>query len=398
MARNRLALTVGALGVAVIGVAAAVGWWAFRDDGSAKRTAATPSSSAPRASSAPASAATSPPCDAATVIASWPLEQRVAQLLMVGVDGRSGNDAYEIVARYGVGGIFIGGEATGIFVDGSLARLSSLPIPPLVAVDDEGGRVQRIDQLAGPIPSARTMAQTMTPVQVHDIALERGLALRNAGVTMDLAPVVDVSSQSSGQVIGDRSFGNDAGVVAEYAGAFASGLREAGVIPVLKHFPGHGHATGDSHRQAAVTPPLGDLQAVDLVPYRRLLPEAQFGVMIGHLDVPGLTAPNEPASVSPGAVNDLLRTQLGYRGFVITDDLSEMEAIRRRHGVPEAARLALAAGGDMALFIESAQLPDVHRYLVDAVRSNRLDETQVNRSVLRVLAVKAFDPCRPAPR
>jgi beta-N-acetylhexosaminidase len=381
MARNRLALTVGALGVAVIGVAAAVGWWAFRDDGSAKRTAATPSSSAPRASSAPASAATSPPCDAATVIASWPLEQRVAQLLMVGV-----------------GGIFIGGEATGIFVDGSLARLSSLPIPPLVAVDDEGGRVQRIDQLAGPIPSARTMAQTMTPVQVHDIALERGRALRNAGVTMDLAPVVDVSSQSSGQVIGDRSFGNDAGVVAEYAGAFASGLREAGVIPVLKHFPGHGHATGDSHRQAAVTPPLGDLQAVDLVPYRRLLPEAQFGVMIGHLDVPGLTAPNEPASVSPGAVNDLLRTQLGYRGFVITDDLSEMEAIRRRHGVPEAARLALAAGGDMALFIESAQLPDVHRYLVDAVRSNRLDETQVNRSVLRVLAVKAFDPCRPAPR
>jgi len=147
-----------------------------------------------------------------------------------------------------------------------------------------------------------------------------------------------------------------------------------------------------------VTPPLGDLQAVDLVPYRRLLTEPQFGVMIGHLDVPGLTAPGEPASISPGAVNDFLRTQLGYRGFVITDDLSEMEAIRRSYGVPEAARRALAAGGDMALFVDSAQLPDVLRHLVDAVGSNRLDETQVNQSVLRVLAVKAFDPCRQAPK
>jgi beta-N-acetylhexosaminidase len=397
VARNRLALTVGALGVTVIAVTAVIGWWVVRDD-SSKRTAAKPSSSAPRDSNTPAPAATRPPCDAVAAIAAWPLEQRLAQLLMVGVDGRNGNEAYELVARYGVGGIFIGGEATGIFVDGSLARHSSLPIPALVAVDEEGGRVQRIDQLAGPIPSAHTMAQTMTPAQVHDIGLERGRALRNVGVTMDLAPVVDVSIQSSGQVIGDRSFGNDAGVVSEYAGAFASGLRDAGVIPVLKHFPGHGHATGDSHRQAAVTPPLGELEASDLVPYRRLLTEPQFGVMIGHLDVPGLTAPGEPASISPGAVNDFLRTQLGYRGFVITDDLSEMEAIRRSYGVPEAARRALAASGDMALFVDSAQLPDVLRHLVDAVGSNRLDETQVNQSVLRVLAVKAFDPCRQAPK
>ncbi len=399
MARNRLALTVGALGVTVIAVTAVIGWWVVRDDDSSKRTAAKPSSSAPRNSNAPAPATTSQSCDAAAVIASWPLEQRMAQLLMVGVDSRSGDEANELVGRYGVGGIFIGGEATGIFRDGSLARLSSpAAVPALVAVDEEGGRVQRIDRLAGPIPSARVMGQTMTSAQVHDIGLERGRALRNVGVTMDLAPVVDVSNQGSGQVIGDRSFSNDAGVVSEYAGAFASGLREAGVIPVLKHFPGHGHATGDSHRQAAVTPPLGDLQAVDLVPYRRLLTEPQFGVMIGHLDVPGLTAPGEPASISPGAVNDFLRTQLGYRGFVITDDLSEMEAIRRSYGVPEAARRALAAGGDMALFVDSAQLPDVLRHLVDAVGSNRLDETQVNQSVLRVLAVKAFDPCRQAPK
>lgn len=358
MARTRLALTVGALGVTMIAVAAGVGWWVLRDDSASKKTAATPRSSAPRKNVQPP-APTSPPCNAASVIATWPLEQRVAQLLMVGVDPRNGHEASDIVARYGVGGVFIGGDATGIFRGGSLGRLSS--------------------------PAA-------------GIGLERGRQLRDVGVTMDLAPVADVSNQGNRQVIGDRSFGNDADVVTEYAGAFAAGLREAGVIPVLKHFPGHGHATGDSHRQAAVTPPLGDLEAVDLVPYRRLLAEPQFGVMIGHLDVPGLTAPNEPASVSPSAVDDLLRTQLGYGGFVITDDLSEMEAIRRNYGVPEAARRALAAGGDMALFVDSAQLRNVLQYLADAVRSNRLDEAQVNQAVLRVLAVKAMDPCRPAPQ
>jgi beta-N-acetylhexosaminidase len=390
MARNRRALTVGAVVVTVVAVGALVGC----DGGGSNRVSNrrnVPADTAPGTSQP----ATTPPCNPEGVIASWPLEQRLAQLVMVGVDPRSGNEARDLVARYGVGGIFVGGEATGIFTDGSLPGLSSpAGIPVLVAVDEEGGRVQRIDQLAGSIPSARSMAQTMTPAQVHDIGLARGQELRRLGVTMDLAPVVDVSNQGGGQVIGDRSFGNDPGIVADYAGAFASGLREAGVIPVLKHFPGHGHAVGDSHRQSAVTPPVGDLEASDLIPFRRLVTEPQFGVMIGHLDVPGLTAPNEPASVSAGVVNDLLRTQLGYAGFVVTDDLSQMAAIRQSYTVPEAALRALAAGSDMALFVTSAQLPDVLLHLGDAVRSGRLDESQVNRSVLRVLAVKGFDPCR----
>jgi beta-N-acetylhexosaminidase len=372
-------------------------WSALRDDSGSKRTSTRPSaSSAVPRTEKPAD--TAPSCRAEAVIATWPLEQRLAQLLMVGVDPRSGNEAEELVARYGVGGIFVGGQDTGIFVDGSLGRLRSLiPIPPLVAVDEEGGRVQRIDALAGAIPSARVMAQTMTPAQVHGLAVQRGRALRDAGVTMDMAPMVDVSSQSNGQVIGDRSFSDDPAVVSEYAGAFASGLREAGVIPVLKHFPGHGHATGDSHLQAAVTPPLGDLETSDLIPYRRLLTEPQTGVMTGHLDVPGLTVADEPASVSPNAVNDLLRTQLGHHGLVVTDDLSQMVAIRRSYGVPEAALRALIAGSDMALFVDSADLPDVLSHLVDAAASHRLDDAQINASVQRVLAAKSYDPCSAQP-
>jgi beta-N-acetylhexosaminidase len=238
------------------------------------------------------------------------------------------------------------------------------------------------------------MARTMTPAQVREIAAQRGRALRDAGVTMDMAPVVDVSDQSNGQVIGDRSFADDPGIVSEYADAFAAGLRDAGVVPVFKHFPGHGHASGDSHMQAAVTPPLADLEASDLVPYQRLLTEPQVGVMVGHLDVPGLTAPDEPASISSAVVGDLLRTRLGYQGVVITDDLSEMAAIKQRYGVPEAALRALLAGDDVALLVDSADFPGVLGHLVDAATTHRLDETQINRSVARVLTLKAVDPCR----
>jgi beta-N-acetylhexosaminidase len=393
VARNRAALAVPAVAVSVtvIVLAALIGWWTINDDGGKKTSASRKGPDRSRTQPA----ATSPPCDPQAVIASWPLEQRLAQLLMIGVDAQGGNEAAALVTRYGVGGVFVGGQATGIFVDGSLARLATVgPVRPLVAVDEEGGRVQRIDEIAGPIPSARAMAQTMTPAQVREIAAQRGRALRDAGVTMDLAPVVDVSSQSSGQVIGDRSFSDDPRVVSEYAGAFADGLRDAGVVPVLKHFPGHGHATGDSHRQAAVTPPIVDLEASDLVPYRNLFGVPPIGVMTGHLDVPGLTAPDEPASVSANAVRDLLRTELGYDGFVITDDLSEMAAVRQTYSVPEATLRALAAGSDMALLVSNARVPDLLSFLADAVTSHRLDETQINRSVQRVLAVKAFDPCR----
>ena len=394
MARNRAALAVPAVAVsvAVIVLAALIGWWTIgADDGAKKTPARRNGPDSPSAQPPP----TRPPCDPQAVIASWPLEQRLAQLLMVGVDAQGGNEADAIVTRYGVGGVFVGGQASGIFTDGSLARLATVgPVPPLVAVDEEGGRVQRIDQIAGPIPSARAMAQTMTPAQVREIAAQRGRALRDAGVTMDLAPVVDVSSQSSTQVIGDRSFSDDPGVVSEYAGAFADGLRDAGVVPVLKHFPGHGHATGDSHRQAAVTPPVVELEASDLVPYRNLIGGAPIGVMTGHLDVPGLTAQDEPASVSPNAVRDLLRTKLGYDGFVITDDLSEMAAVRQTYSVPEATLRALAAGSDMALLVSNSQVPDLLSFLADAVAAHRLDETQINRSVQRVLAIKAFNPCR----
>jgi len=333
-------------------------------------------------------------CDPTAAIEQLPLRRRLGQLVMVGVDPAGPRQARKIVATEQVGGIFVGGTAAGLLTGGALAEVQAIAeLPVAVAVDEEGGRVQRFDEIAGPIPSARQMAATLTPQQVHQLARERGARLRASGVTVNFAPTLDVSDQHDDETIGDRSFAADPEVVVRYADAFASGLREADVLPVFKHFPGHGRADGDSHDGAVTTPPVTELARRDLLPYRRLLGGRPAAVMVGHLDVPGLTAPSVPASISPAAVT-LLRNEFGHRGLVISDDLGAMRAISDRVDLPEAVRQSLAAGVDVALWTTADPPGAVLDHLEQAVASGALPHAQVDAAALRVLQAKGIDPCR----
>jgi beta-N-acetylhexosaminidase len=316
-----------------------------------------------------------------------PLRARLAQRLMVGVDPTQPSAARSVVAKNQVGGIFIGGNPTALLQNDALASVQAVAKQPLaVAVDDEGGRVQRIDVLDGSIPSARVMAKTMTPAQVRTLAEKRGRELRAHGITVDLAPVLDVSSQPDDTVIGDRSFSPDPKKAASYAGAFAAGLRAAGVLPVFKHFPGHGRASGDSHAQLVSTPPLSALRTDDLLPYRTLLGSGPTGVMVGHLNVPGLTD-GLPASLSPAAYQ-LLRSDFGFGGMVMTDDLGAMKAITDSYDLPTAVLTALRSGADMALWTSTEGLGTVLDRLQSAVAAGQLSQQNVNDAVTRILAAK----------
>ncbi|MDP9168410.1 MAG: glycoside hydrolase family 3 protein, partial [Actinomycetota bacterium] len=211
------------------------------------------------------------------------------------------------------------------------------------------------------------------------------------GITIDFAPVVDASDQDDDTVIGDRSFSNDPQKVTEYAGAYARGLLEAGITPVLKHFPGHGHASGDSHLGGVTTPPLSELMTNDVVPYRELTKLPGTAVMVGHMQVPGLTG-TDPASLTPAAYK-LLRDGTPYggspfNGVVFTDDLSSMGAINQNYTVAQAALKALQAGADIALWITTDEVPGVLDALEAAVKTGGLDMKNVDDSVLRVAAIK----------
>jgi beta-N-acetylhexosaminidase len=217
--------------------------------------------------------------------------------------------------------------------------------------------------------------------------------MRDLGITIDFAPVVDVTDAPDG-VIGDRSFSADPNTVTAYAGAYAQGLRDAGLLPVLKHFPGHGHGSGDSHTGAVVTPPLSDLQNVDLVPYRTLVTAAPVAVMVGHLQVPGLTG-DDPASLSRAALQ-LLRDGTGYgappfNGPVFSDDLSSMAAISDRYGVSDAVLRTLQAGTDVALWVTTDEVPAVLDRLEKAVAAAELTMPAVDQSLVRVATMKGHN-------
>jgi beta-N-acetylhexosaminidase len=323
--------------------------------------------------------------------AAIPLRDKLAQLLMVGV--RNGDDAKTVVTTYHVGGIFIGSWTDMSMLGPNLVKdLSvSTALPLAVSVDEEGGRVARLSKLIGPAPSARVLAQTHTPDEVYGMALDRGHKIHGLGITIDFAPDVDVTDAPDDTVIGDRSFSSDPAKVIAYAGAYARGLRDAGLLPVIKHFPGHGHGSGDSHTGGVSTPPLSQLQNDDLIPYRTLVTAAPIGVMVGHLEVPGLTG-DEPASVNRAAVQ-LLRTGTGYQapafdGPVFSDDLSSMLAIKDRYSVPDAVLRTLQAGTDVALWVTTDEVPAVLDRLEKAVAAGELTVAGVDASVQRIAKFK----------
>jgi beta-N-acetylhexosaminidase len=338
--------------------------------------------------SLPARTAKEPAESCAAVMTGLSLRRQLAQLVVVGVDAGDVTSTVRLVRTEQVGGIFVGGNATAVLRDSALSQVQAVAgVPVSVAVDDEGGRVQRIDALDGPLPSARTVASAMHPDQVHELGVRRGRALRARGVTTDYAPVLDVSDQPAGAVIGDRSYGSAPAAVAAYAYAFAAGLRESGVTPVFKHFPGHGHARGDSHRVLPETPPLHRLTATDLPPYERLAEFGAAGVMVGHLAVPGLTD-GQPASLSAAAYR-LLRDGYHFSGVAVTDDLGAMRAITATHPLPEAALLALRAGADQALWSSGGHVPAVLDRLEAAVAAGELPPERVREAVHRVLVAKS---------
>ncbi|WP_280507517.1 glycoside hydrolase family 3 N-terminal domain-containing protein [Nocardia flavorosea] len=342
-------------------------------------------------SAAPAPTTTTPDDCAAEYLGQFTTREKLAQLLTVGVTGT--DDALSVVRDHQVGGIFVGSWTDlSLLTSGELEQVrAEAKVPLMVTTDEEGGRVSRLGSLIGTAPSARETAQTMTAEQFYNATLDRARAMRDLGITVDFAPDIDVSSQPDDSVIGDRSFSDDPAVVTEYADAYIRAMHEMGLGTVLKHFPGHGAGTGDSHLGAVQVAPLEQLAARDLVPFRELI-DSGSAVMVGHLDVPGLTTPGVPASISP-EIMSLLRQGSGYGaapfdGVIFTDDLSGMAAITDRMSIPEAVEATLVAGADNALWISTDAVGQVLDRLEEAVAAGRLPMDRVDESVLRMADYK----------
>jgi beta-N-acetylhexosaminidase len=246
----------------------------------------------------------------------------------------------------------------------------------LIAVDHEGGRVQRFRAGFTQLPPMRAIG-ACAPGDRAPLARAAGAViaaeLQAHGVDFSFAPVLDVDYGSS-SVIGDRAFCGDPETIADLAEALVSGLDAGGMAAVGKHFPGHGYARADSHVEAAVDDrELAAIEASDLVPYRRLIGRGLAAVMPAHVVYPKVD--RRPAGFSPVWLREILRGRMGFKGMIFSDDLS-MEAATQGGGVVERARAALDAGCDMALLCNA---PEAAATLVEGLRADPLPEALAAR-------------------
>ena len=258
----------------------------------------------------------------------------------------------------------------------------------LVAIDEEGGDVTRLEAASGSsYPGNGALGVVDDVALTERVALSLGAELAAAGINLDFAPVADVNTNPLNPVIGIRSFGADGELVARHVAAFIGGLQRAGVAACAKHFPGHGDTSVDSH---LALPVVESIEDVALEPFRAAVAADVQSIMTAHIVVQALG--DSPATMSREILHEVLRDELGFRGLVVTDAL-EMRAISATVGVEEGAVRAIAAGADALclghdLFDETVL--EVRDALVAAIRGGRLTEERLVEAAERVAAVTAW--------
>lgn len=342
--RTRIALGLAALGVV---------WDLAACGGPGAPSTSQPSSTSIRSVS-PTSRETSTGCSNMSVVNGWPIARRAALVVVAPVLNFS-TAAMQVAIRAGAGGIlYLGGDRPPPNLPAQLhGVLAGSPheMAPLVMADEEGGGVQRLQGIVPSLPWARDMAMAQSPGQVEDLAASVGHQMLQLGVNVDLAPVLDLdggNGPSASDADGLRSFSPDTAMAARYGVAFLQGLRTAGVLPVVKHFPGLGGASRNTDYGQATTLPLATLRGTGLLPFQAAIAARAPAVMVGNAVVPGLT--DLPASLSPDVISGLLRHTLGFDGLVLTDSLSAGAVAQSGYDVPRAAVAAIASGADMILF------------------------------------------------
>jgi len=262
-------------------------------------------------------------------------------------------------------------------------------VPPLIAVDQEGGPVVRLGAPFMKLEAARTLAQSRTPEQVHDLARAMARELRQAGVDIVFAPVLDVVTNRDNQAIGDRAFGSTAAKVTRYGLAFMRGLIRGGIVPCPKHFPGHGNVRADSHFELPVsnaTPQ--SLFAVHIKPFAAAIDAGAPMIMMAHVMVPAIDAAR-PASMSAPMIGGVLRERLGFEAVVATDDL-QMQALKGLGEIDERAAIALEAGADLLLVCHEIELAESAFGLIRRTAADAAMRPAVAASIRRIAKLRRY--------
>ena len=258
----------------------------------------------------------------------------------------------------------------------------------MVAVDQEGGRVNRFKEPFTIFPSAREIGSTGNDYLPYVMGKAMGLELLAAGVNTNLAPVLDVDTNGKNPVIGDRSYGSDPYLVSRMGIQLIAGMQEAGLVCCGKHFPGHGDTFEDSHLTLpAVSHSLDRLMEIELVPFANAADAGVDMIMTAHIIMKAID-PEFPATLSHKILTGLLKTRLGFEGVIVTDDM-EMKAIADNFGGPDAAVKSVIAGADLVCVCHTASLQtEIRDRIASAIVAKEISEDRLSDAVTRLARLK----------
>jgi beta-N-acetylhexosaminidase len=322
-----------------------------------------------------------------------PLRQKTGQLFLVGIAGANVSSEERLLFQeYGFGGFIL--FKRNCLDAGQIAALCrdlwevAGEFPPFIGIDEEGGRVHRLPPPFTHFPPAASARHAAGSGLAYRAARAIGTELALAGINLNFAPVLDLDGNPGCPGIGDRAFSADPGEVTGFGRFWFDGLRDAGIIPCGKHFPGHGAANKDSHRELPiVTKPWELLKSTDLAPFEHACRNGIDALMSAHVLYTALD-PRAPATLSPAIVTGLLRQQLGYGGVVFSDDM-DMRAISGRYTAGESALAAILAGVNVLLFCHAPEKAvEAHEYLYARAAEDAAVRARVDESVARVTTLK----------
>lgn len=321
------------------------------------------------------------------------LKEKVGQLFMCGFYGHEPSEQIiKLINDYKIGGVIYFSrniESTEQVFNLSNKLQSYSKTPLFIGIDQEGGIVARITEGVTNAPGNMAVAAGSTVKDAEKLALIVGEELRALGINMNYAPCIDVNNNPKNPVIGVRSYGEDPKRVADYGVASVKGYQTANVVPVVKHFPGHGDTDVDSHLGLPVVKhDMDRLERVELYPFKKAIENDADAVMVSHVAFTTVEDEKTPATLSKNVITGLLRNKLKFNGVVMTDCM-EMKAVKDNFPMAEAAIRALEAGNDIVLISHTYELQkEAIEGVIKAVKEGRLSEQRINESVNRVLLLK----------
>lgn len=328
------------------------------------------------------------------VISSMSLDEKIGQMILAGISGTTvDTNTRNLVNQYHVGGIifyknnFETANQTIQLVNQIKAENSS-NLPLFLSVDQEGGRVTRLPGGLINFPPNKRIGEVNNPTFSYKIGTLLGRELREFGLNLDFAPVLDINSNPNNPVIGDRSFGNNPEIVSKLGIQTMKGIQSQNVIPTIKHFPGHGDTSVDSHLELPiVNKSLKELEKLELIPFKQAINHGADVVMVAHILLPKLDK-NNPASMSKVMITNILRKQLGFEGVIITDDMT-MEAITDHFAIDESAVESVKSGSDIILVEHDYKhVVKIISALKNAVQKGEISGQRIDESVERIIKLK----------